>query len=104
MVPHGLLVFFPSFSSLEKILEFWRVSRDVEESLSLHYVDVLRHDFQMIPEFNMFSLQCVHQANGHADRIETVKPMFVEPKGKGNFTEVRVAVIFMFYYIFGTGY
>uniref|UniRef100_A0A3Q1FMP8 Regulator of telomere elongation helicase 1 n=1 Tax=Acanthochromis polyacanthus TaxID=80966 RepID=A0A3Q1FMP8_9TELE len=27
-------------------------------------------------------------ANGHADRIENVKPMFVEPKGKGTFTEV----------------
>lgn len=29
-----------------------------------------------------------HQANGQADRIENVKPIFVEPKGKGNFTEV----------------
>ncbi|XP_034733746.1 regulator of telomere elongation helicase 1 [Etheostoma cragini] len=28
------------------------------------------------------------RANGHADRIENVKPMFVEPKGKGNFNEV----------------
>ncbi|KAF3859832.1 hypothetical protein F7725_000087, partial [Dissostichus mawsoni] len=27
-------------------------------------------------------------ANGHADRIETVKPMFVEPRGKGTFNEV----------------
>lgn len=26
--------------------------------------------------------------NGQADRIENVKPMFVEPKGKGTFTEV----------------
>ncbi|XP_070696234.1 regulator of telomere elongation helicase 1 [Pempheris klunzingeri] len=51
VVPHGLLVFFPSFPLMEKTLDFWR-------------------------------------ANGHADRIENVKPMFVEPKGKGNFTEV----------------
>ncbi|XP_038577509.1 regulator of telomere elongation helicase 1 isoform X2 [Micropterus salmoides] len=51
VVPHGLLVFFPSFPVMEKTLEFWR-------------------------------------ANGHADRIENVKPMFVEPKGKGTFNEV----------------
>ncbi|XP_040927591.1 regulator of telomere elongation helicase 1 isoform X3 [Betta splendens] len=51
VVPHGLLVFFPSFPLMEKTLEFWR-------------------------------------ANGHADRIENVKPMFVEPKGKGTFTEI----------------
>ncbi|XP_044206766.1 regulator of telomere elongation helicase 1 isoform X1 [Thunnus albacares] len=51
VVPHGLLVFFPSFFLMEKNLEFWR-------------------------------------ANGHADRIEKIKPMFVEPKGKSNFTEV----------------
>ncbi|XP_072224081.1 regulator of telomere elongation helicase 1 [Leuresthes tenuis] len=51
VVPHGLLVFFPSFPLMEKTLEFWR-------------------------------------ANGHADRIENVKPMFVESKGKGTFNEV----------------
>ncbi|XP_020485971.1 regulator of telomere elongation helicase 1 isoform X2 [Labrus bergylta] len=51
VVPHGLLVFFPSFPLMEKTLEFWR-------------------------------------AHGHADRIENVKPMFVEPKGKGTFNEV----------------
>uniref|UniRef100_A0A8P4GAH3 Regulator of telomere elongation helicase 1 n=1 Tax=Dicentrarchus labrax TaxID=13489 RepID=A0A8P4GAH3_DICLA len=51
VVPHGLLVFFPSFPLMEKTLDFWR-------------------------------------ANGHADRIENVKPMFVEPKGKGTFTEI----------------
>ncbi|KAM8863625.1 regulator of telomere elongation helicase 1 isoform 2-T2 [Spinachia spinachia] len=28
------------------------------------------------------------RTNGHADRIESVKPMFVEPKGKGTFNEV----------------
>ncbi|XP_068589744.1 regulator of telomere elongation helicase 1 isoform X2 [Cebidichthys violaceus] len=28
------------------------------------------------------------RTNGHADRIENVKPMFVEPKGKGTFNEV----------------
>lgn len=41
--------------------------------------------------------QCVcslsHQANGHADRIENIKPMFVEPKGKGTFTEVSVVLL-----------
>ncbi|XP_061758411.1 regulator of telomere elongation helicase 1-like isoform X2 [Nerophis ophidion] len=50
IIPHGLLLFFPSFFLMEKTLEFWR-------------------------------------DNGHASRIESVKPMFVEPKGKGNFTE-----------------
>uniref|UniRef100_A0A672Q0M5 Regulator of telomere elongation helicase 1 n=1 Tax=Sinocyclocheilus grahami TaxID=75366 RepID=A0A672Q0M5_SINGR len=51
VVPHGLLVFFPSYPVMDKTLEFWR-------------------------------------ANGHADRIEHVKPMFVEPRGKSTFTEV----------------
>ncbi|XP_030590571.1 regulator of telomere elongation helicase 1 isoform X2 [Archocentrus centrarchus] len=51
VVPHGLLVFFPSFPLMEKTLEFWR-------------------------------------ANGHSDRIENKKPIFVEPKGKGTFNEV----------------
>ncbi|XP_064876738.1 regulator of telomere elongation helicase 1 isoform X1 [Oncorhynchus nerka] len=51
VVPHGLLVFFPSYPVMDKTLEFWR-------------------------------------ANGHADRIENIKPMFVEPKGKGTFTEI----------------
>ncbi|KAF3696430.1 Regulator of telomere elongation helicase 1 [Channa argus] len=51
VVPHGLLVFFPSFPLMEKTLEFWR-------------------------------------ANGQADRIENLKPIFVEPKGKGTFNEV----------------
>nr|XP_057907226.1 regulator of telomere elongation helicase 1 isoform X2 [Doryrhamphus excisus] len=50
IVPHGLLLFFPSFFLMEKTLEFWR-------------------------------------DKGHADRIESVKPMFIEPKGKGTFTE-----------------
>ncbi|XP_061113879.1 regulator of telomere elongation helicase 1 isoform X2 [Conger conger] len=51
VVPHGLLVFFPSYPVMDKTVEFWR-------------------------------------ANGHADRIEKLKPMFVEPRGKGTFTEV----------------
>uniref|UniRef100_A0A8C7U612 Regulator of telomere elongation helicase 1 n=1 Tax=Oncorhynchus mykiss TaxID=8022 RepID=A0A8C7U612_ONCMY len=53
VVPHGLLVFFPSYPVMDKTLEFWR-------------------------------------ANGHADRIENIKPMFVEPRGKGTFTEVSI--------------
>ncbi|XP_051957724.1 LOW QUALITY PROTEIN: regulator of telomere elongation helicase 1-like [Xyrauchen texanus] len=51
VVPHGLLVFFPSYPVMDKTLEFWR-------------------------------------ANGHAERIEHVKPMFIEPRSKGTFTEV----------------
>lgn len=33
---------------------------------------------------------CVLQANGHADRIESLKPLFVEPKGKSTFTAVSL--------------
>uniref|UniRef100_A0A6Q2X2B9 Regulator of telomere elongation helicase 1 n=1 Tax=Esox lucius TaxID=8010 RepID=A0A6Q2X2B9_ESOLU len=44
VVPHGLLVFFPSYPVMDKTLEFWRVSN--------------------------------------------IKPMFVEPRGKGTFTEI----------------
>uniref|UniRef100_A0A8C1URZ5 Regulator of telomere elongation helicase 1 homolog n=1 Tax=Cyprinus carpio TaxID=7962 RepID=A0A8C1URZ5_CYPCA len=51
VVPHGPLVFFPSYPVMDKTLEFWK-------------------------------------ANGHADHIEHEKPMFVEPSGKGTFTEV----------------
>ncbi|KAJ8016436.1 hypothetical protein DPEC_G00007190 [Dallia pectoralis] len=51
VVPHGLLVFFPSYPVMDKTMEFWR-------------------------------------ANGQADRIENIKPMFVEPRGKGTFTEI----------------
>ncbi|KFP76950.1 Regulator of telomere elongation helicase 1, partial [Acanthisitta chloris] len=51
VVPHGLLVFFPSYPVMDKSLEYWR-----------------EHDF--------------------AKRIEEVKPMFVEPRSKGSFSEV----------------
>uniref|UniRef100_A0AAY4ES96 Regulator of telomere elongation helicase 1 n=1 Tax=Denticeps clupeoides TaxID=299321 RepID=A0AAY4ES96_9TELE len=51
VVPHGLLVFFPSYPVMDKTLEFWK-------------------------------------SNGHGGRIENLKPMFVEPKGKGTFTEI----------------
>ncbi|KAI1233440.1 hypothetical protein IHE44_0004617 [Lamprotornis superbus] len=51
VVPHGLLVFFPSYPVMDKSLEYWR-----------------EHDF--------------------AKRIEEVKPMFVEPRNKGTFSEV----------------
>ncbi|KAM9785914.1 regulator of telomere elongation helicase 1 [Neosynchiropus ocellatus] len=54
VVPHGLLVFFPSFPLMEKTLEFWRT-------------------------------------NGQSSRIENMKPIFVEPKGKGSFNEVMDA-------------
>uniref|UniRef100_A0A8C5TY42 Regulator of telomere elongation helicase 1 n=1 Tax=Malurus cyaneus samueli TaxID=2593467 RepID=A0A8C5TY42_9PASS len=51
VVPHGLLVFFPSYPVMDKSLEYWR-----------------GHDF--------------------AKRIEEVKPIFVEPRNKGSFSEV----------------
>ncbi|KAM9065973.1 regulator of telomere elongation helicase 1 isoform X4 [Sarcophilus harrisii] len=51
VVPHGLLIFFPSYPVMEKSLEYWR-----------------DHDF--------------------ARKIEELKPVFVEPRSKGGFTEV----------------
>ncbi|NXU85851.1 RTEL1 helicase, partial [Xiphorhynchus elegans] len=51
VVPHGMLVFFPSYSVMDKSLEYWR-----------------EHNF--------------------AKRIEEVKPIFVEPRNKGSFSEV----------------
>ncbi|XP_063815226.1 regulator of telomere elongation helicase 1 isoform X5 [Pseudophryne corroboree] len=54
VVPHGLLVFFPSYPVMDKSIEFWK-------------------------------------ENGFSSRIEDVKPMFVEPRGKGSFNEVMDA-------------
>ncbi|XP_036178028.1 regulator of telomere elongation helicase 1 isoform X2 [Myotis myotis] len=54
VVPHGLLVFFPSYPVLEKSLAFWR-ARDC------------------------------------ARRLEALKPLFVEPRSKGSFSEVMGA-------------
>ncbi|XP_045152856.1 regulator of telomere elongation helicase 1 isoform X1 [Echinops telfairi] len=51
VVPHGLLVFFPSYPVMERSLEFWR-------------------------------------AGDFARRVEETKPMFVEPRSKGGFSEV----------------
>ncbi|XP_010631657.1 regulator of telomere elongation helicase 1 isoform X2 [Fukomys damarensis] len=51
VVPHGLLVFFPSYPVMEKSLAFWR-ARDL------------------------------------ARKMEALKPLFVEPRSKGNFSEV----------------
>ncbi|CAI9597238.1 unnamed protein product [Staurois parvus] len=51
VVPHGLLIFFPSYPVMDKSLEFWK-------------------------------------ENGLSSRIDDVKPMFVEPRGKGSFTEM----------------
>nr|XP_045012278.1 regulator of telomere elongation helicase 1 isoform X3 [Jaculus jaculus] len=51
VVPHGLLVFFPSYPVMEKSLEFW-------------------------------------QARDLAKKVEGLKPLFVEPRNKGSFSEV----------------
>nr|XP_014351760.1 PREDICTED: regulator of telomere elongation helicase 1 [Latimeria chalumnae] len=54
VVPHGLLLFFPSYPVMDKSLAHWR--------------------------------DC-----SIAGRIEELKPMFVEPRGKASFTEVMDA-------------
>lgn len=38
VVPHGLLVFFPSYPVMDKTLEFWRVSVFSPTSLKRQYV------------------------------------------------------------------
>ncbi|KAB1262394.1 Regulator of telomere elongation helicase 1 [Camelus dromedarius] len=53
VVPHGLLVFFPSYPVMEKSLEFWR-------------------------------------ARDFARKLEVLKPLFVEPRSKGGFSERRI--------------
>uniref|UniRef100_A0A671F0M6 Regulator of telomere elongation helicase 1 n=1 Tax=Rhinolophus ferrumequinum TaxID=59479 RepID=A0A671F0M6_RHIFE len=54
VVPHGLLVFFPSYPVMEKSLEFWR-------------------------------------ARDFAQKLEALKPVFVEPRSKAGFSEVMGA-------------
>eukprot|EP00731_Ephydatia_muelleri_P027259 Em0019g132a len=52
IVPHGMLVFFPSYSLMYSFMDAWKVR--------------------------------VHEANGIAQRIESHKPIFLEPKKKAD--------------------
>lgn len=54
VVPHGLLVFFPSFPLMDKMLDFWRVSKNSRELLLYNdfnnkIIILLSQDMSVLP-------------------------------------------------------
>ena len=78
IVPHGVLVFFPSYPVMHSCVDFWRV-RDGRVCLCVWCRTGL--------PLHMCVPQCT-QDNGILQRIEQYKPVFLEPKRKADFNPV----------------
>lgn len=75
VVPHGLLVFFPSYPVLEKSLEFWQVRAPLVPG-------------PLLGQSLLGVTPLPPQAHDFARKLEALKPVFVEPRSKGSFSQV----------------